>query len=1109
MTRRRRTPAIQPDRGGGGGRASIGRALALAALAVVSPAVALADEDGPPPVADDEASDDEAPAEVDVDPEVEVVEDELGDLADDDASALASDRGVEFRRRHGLNLWPLLERRHGRLEGDSKLTIAWPVFEWEREGSSREVAVRPFFTYASAPTRDEYDWSMLWPLVQGWRENGESHAHALPLFWHTASETESLDVVAPLFASYQDLEEELSVFVAPGFLSWREGEERSIHLWPLFGYRSGEGGRRGWSTLWPLVGHDVDPSADAVSTDFLWPLARYERRGDDEVHARALPLFSYGRRGDSSHLLALLGGQWSTPSWSAGFALPAAFWGNGWWSAGDRHLITPLGGAVWSADPDDADVSAVWGPYIHARNGSGERQVDVAFPFLWRFVDRDGGAAHVFPFYGHHWDQDPDDPSDPGTQSRFVLFPLYGDLDDRRRQERGVDVLWPLVSWRSSPTRTHVRAMPLFLSESQGEQGERFQALVTVPAFFWFKWPLVGTSFTFTPVFARYSSAPPGPEGAPPQRETDRFFLLGNLITGAKDHRRDENGELLGSSFDEIGVLWPLAGRRTRADGSATTWALPLIYRDAGADHDGDGDYDSTTVLGPLYIGHRDHDGDEDIDIIPPLLYAESDVRREGGASSSWRLLGPAWFSYDRTFGAVVESAGSPDETVVTERHERLRIVGPFLGGFHDDGWGERTGWVAPLWFGGREDDATGEPETDWDVVPPLLYAEYDRRLSETREERLRLIAPLWFSWDHDHAPFDSGQERTEWIRILGPGLAGHVNDGDAEKASWIFPLLWDVHDGADRVTLALPLWARVEDSRWRLDSFLGPVGLHRRRFARPGYASEDVTSRDLDVLWPLIHYGWEGDGAGGTESSFRAFPLLFAGGGRSERWLVAPPLLWDFESDYSRTFHLWPLFGYWRRGRGDGTTRTGWSTLYPLVMRETNPGQEWSETSVLWPLFHDERSPHYTESRLLPMWWYERSGIEETGQTTSFSLLWPLVRTRSSRGGTRRPDWFISLLGYDAHDEEYDLRVLGRFYEQHRKSVPRRDDPLREETEFKSALHPFFSYASYGSEDWRLSILGSCFEYYREDHADEGVSNRRLRLFWIPFTWQRELDAP
>jgi hypothetical protein len=259
------------------------------------------------------------------------------------------------------------------------------------------------------------------------------------------------------------------------------------------------------------------------------------------------------------------------------------------------HFLAPLGmhfespaGSLTALRPIAFDTS-----YLEESDDgtTGTDSDQTIFPLLaWGDEPGEGSYFAFFPFGGTMKGRLLADRID------FVAFPAY--VHTRRGDWESTHVLWPLIAWGDSPTRSHRRFMP-FWSQTDSETEHRRTLL----------WPFVHWS----------SEVRDG-------REFDAWFVF------------------------------PLLGHRTSADGSYRGWSAlwPFFHWS----HDDRTDARSTGAFWPVYyrtsqpgvserqwwwpLWGRYHDEEEDTSFyLWPLVWTGDE--RRGGREVHRRFVVPVW----------------------------------------------------------------------------------------------------------------------------------------------------------------------------------------------------------------------------------------------------------------------------------------------------------------------------------------------------------------------------------------------------------------------------------------------------------------------------------
>src|SRR6185503_11387218 len=134
------------------------------------------------------------------------------------------------------------------------------------------------------------------------------------------------------------------------------------------------------------------------------------------------------------------------------------------------HVLSPI---VVHGESATREKTTVWPLFFEQAFGDEEaRDRDTSdddtaiFPFLlWGHEPSQGSYFAFFPVYGTLKGKLLADRVD------FVLFPLYAHTD--ADEWHSTHLLWPLVAWGSSPTRSHFRVMPLWSQSDSPRKSSR------------------------------------------------------------------------------------------------------------------------------------------------------------------------------------------------------------------------------------------------------------------------------------------------------------------------------------------------------------------------------------------------------------------------------------------------------------------------------------------------------------------------------------------------------------------------------------------------------------------------------------------------------------
>lgn len=229
------------------------------------------------------------------------------------------------------------------------------------------------------------------------------------------------------------------------------------------------------------------------------------------------------------------------------------------------HVVPPIGSHVENAT---ADKTTAWPLFFDSLFGDETQRKEEnsdddtwIFPILaWGSEPGEGSYFAFFPFYGTLKGKLLADRID------FVAFPAYAHTD--AGDWHSTHVLWPLIAWGESPTRSHARFLPFW---SQSDSATRSSRTLLWPIGHWgtqkrgdrtfdswFVFPLVGHRASTDGTFSEWTALFP-------------FFEFSH---------DDRNGD------DYRAVLWPIHKHSLRPGVSESTWWWPLYGRyDSEVEH--------------------------------------------------------------------------------------------------------------------------------------------------------------------------------------------------------------------------------------------------------------------------------------------------------------------------------------------------------------------------------------------------------------------------------------------------------------------------------------------------------------------------------------------
>jgi hypothetical protein len=274
------------------------------------------------------------------------------------------------------------------------------------------------------------------------------------------------------------------------------------------------------------------------------------------------------------------------------------------------HVVPPFGSHT--EDPKTKSTTTLWPLFFDSSSGdekdrAAEKTDDDTwlFPLLaWGDEPGEGSYFAFFPVYGTLKGKLLADRID------FVLFPIHArtQADDWR----STHVLWPLIAWGESKTRSHFRVMPFW---SQSDSPNQSQRTLLWPVGHW-GWQKRGDrtfdEWAVWPLYGRRDSR----DGT--YRSWTALFPFFEGSTDAK------NGD------EHLSAPWPFYRRVHRPGVAESTWYWPFY-----------GWYESETERSSFYAW--------------PIVWSSDRV--EGKREFRQRFVVPLWMK--RTSGPV---KGEPDE---------------------------------------------------------------------------------------------------------------------------------------------------------------------------------------------------------------------------------------------------------------------------------------------------------------------------------------------------------------------------------------------------------------------------------------------------------------
>jgi len=267
-------------------------------------------------------------------------------------------------------------------KGEEEFQLLLPFWLRSIRGNSETTALMPFWLEHQSPRR--------------------SFQALFPFYWNGSEGNSQLRLLIPLHGKFRDEVTETSLWF-PFYFHHRDDElDSDLHYYfPVYGrYQRGETIDERYY-LFPLYAHSVDTGIGYESGNVLWPMFHYDRSGEKDYQAWALPFF-WSKRSDEQRLSMALALYWSSERPSAGFTLMA--------------------------------------------------------PVYWDSYSQTGSQRHILPFYSDVRRSD-------GWRKRFYLGPLAIRTDNPNIGLSQTDILWPLISRRKKETQEHTRVLPFYWND--------------------------------------------------------------------------------------------------------------------------------------------------------------------------------------------------------------------------------------------------------------------------------------------------------------------------------------------------------------------------------------------------------------------------------------------------------------------------------------------------------------------------------------------------------------------------------------------------------------------------------------------------------------------
>ena len=277
------------------------------------------------------------------------------------------------------------------------------------------------------------------------------------------------------------------------------------------------------------------------------------------------------------------------------------------------------------------------------------------------------------------------------------------------------------------------------------------------------------------------------------------------------------------------------------------------------------------------------------------------------------------------------------------------------------------------------------EPQARRQFVLPL-YFHYRHLAADGRPVSATVLFPLlWFGESPTEGPwffvpFVGGVAKgllgqDEWVHASL--LYNRLRSGDFVVHHVLWPFVTWASDGKGHTALRLwPLYGRAEEKgQWWNGYVLWPFVTYGRR-----EAGKHKDAADYWMLFPLYGQARGREGHNGSANVLGPF-FYYAWNHRTgyREWRMPWPLIVGSKGQGQHTFNLWPLFG-----------RRSWKAG--------------SDTFALWPLVHATRvrtrKTRTDDLKIFPLFTRTRRATGGGKSERSFTLLWPLWRSRARREG-------------------------------------------------------------------------------------------------------------
>jgi hypothetical protein len=733
--------------------------------------------------------------------------------------------------------------------GKRRALRIWPLVFWSDEGVRRSsLTVLPFLHRSR---RDSRTTTIAPLLLSGWQSDEKTKASrglaAGLWYWHSYAEPGQpgylrTRALFPLFFSRARNDRSFT-WAFPLNFHWRDGERRSLLLFPLFYRNVSSRSSRAISVIPPLYYSRVADRRRVIAPPLL-----YHWSDSSSRHTLVLPLFYHQatRRGRNS------------------------------------RLFSPI--FLYERD-EDAKVRQ-WAllapPYYRRRDP--EREIDTLFPLFWRWhnkqwqsttyllgplvsqSDPDGASRALFPLAWHFEDK-------KLGSSSSVLFPLA--YHSRRPDGSVFDLLFPFYYGRG-PKHWKAGLFPLLFA---GQRAKEHHAVLF--PLFWRFGSTSGSTTVVGPWYYRSNDSGWSTALLPlffAGRHGPRSHqVLFPFYWHFRDRQAQSSTHVLGPAFyhrakqtNAYGLLPLFAAARTKDTRLATIPPLLFYYRTKNGDRTARGRPDWSLLAGPYYAQRSES---QRTDILFPLMY----YRRTSNRQETTAALLPLFY-YQRQ--AKRTTLVTPIGGFRRDRQARLSqgVIGPVV--WHRDRKRQALA-VLPLFFHHRNEEERAETS----VLFPLAV----RHVAPTRTAHV--VFPIFWR-------LTSPKERS---LVIFP-LLWQLRQREGEDIDVLFPLYWRFRNTERRLTIAGPVFwhARGEE---RTAGVL-PLALYRRGqkssylAALPFfcYAHDFETGKRTWVVGPAYYRSYRRGYAAGLA------PVLFRKKTPEKGHTIVAPLYWRFWNTKAQT---------------------------------------------------------------------------------------------------------------------------------------------------------------------------------------------------------------